>query len=252
MFGLSLRVVRSIAIERLAGSLTGLVNRSIVNPGEHSARIGDVMHRTFRWLLITLAVVGFVADQATKYGVFRWLYKDGHFEEAMGNSSEVVPGWFRLIAQFEPKHQPCDCGFRTLQTWSAPVMPRVNHGALFGMGGSQEQKANGVFAGVSVLAAIAVLVWGLRRTTAREGWLMAALGLILAGTVGNLYDRVVFHGVRDFLYFYKIEWPVFNVADCCLVVGAGLLLLQAVFIAPKADEKPPESVEAGVTVAPKA
>jgi signal peptidase II len=62
---------------------------------------------------------------------------------------------------------------------------------------------------------------------------MAALGLILAGTVGNLYDRLVFHGVRDFLYFYKIEWPVFNVADCCLVVGAGLLLLQALLASPK-------------------
>jgi len=53
------------------------------------------------------------------------------------------------------------------------------------------------------------------------------LGLILAGTLGNLYDRVVFNGVRDFLYFHLIEWPVFNIADCCLVCGAFLLLAQA-------------------------
>jgi lipoprotein signal peptidase len=53
--------------------------------------------------------------------------------------------------------------------------------------------------------------------------------MILAGTLGNLFDRVVFHGVRDFLYFYWFEWPVFNVADCLLVCGAGLLLLQAFF-----------------------
>jgi lipoprotein signal peptidase len=39
---------------------------------------------------------------------------------------------------------------------------------------------------------------------------------------------VVFGGVRDFLYFYLIDWPVFNVADSCLVVGALLLLAQAV------------------------
>ena len=57
----------------------------------------------------------------------------------------------------------------------------------------------------------------------------------LGGTIGNLYDRIVFGGVRDFLYFYKIEWPVFNVADCCLVVGAGLLLFQAMFAAPPSE-----------------
>ena len=61
--------------------------------------------------------------------------------------------------------------------------------------------------------------------------------LILAGTVGNLFDRVVFGGVRDFLYFYLIEWPVFNVADCCLVIGAGMLLVQAIF-GKKADPAP--------------
>src|SRR5262249_62332155 len=47
--------------------------------------------------------------------------------------------------------------------------------------------------------------------------------------LGNLFDRVVFGGVRDFLYFYLIDWPVFNLADSCLVVGALLLLMQAVF-----------------------
>ena len=66
---------------------------------------------------------------------------------------------------------------------------------------------------------------------------MVALGLILAGTVGNLYDRLVFNGVRDFLHFYYVEWPVFNFADCCLVVGATVLLLQAIF-GPHPSEEP--------------
>jgi lipoprotein signal peptidase len=52
--------------------------------------------------------------------------------------------------------------------------------------------------------------------------------------MGNLYDRVVFGGVRDFLHFYKFEWPVFNIADCCLVLGAGLLLVQAFLTHPAA------------------
>ena len=196
--------------------------------------------RTYRCLLITIALVGLGIDQASKYGVFRWLYNnpspDGKDVAPNSFSRQVVPGWFELIAQFDPDAPLCDCGFSALQTFSAPVMPRVNHGALFGMGGSKKGTANGFFALVSAVAATGILVWGLKRSTAREKWLMVALGLILAGTVGNLYDRLVFNGVRDFLHFYYVEWPVFNFADCCLVVGATLLLLQAIFCTPPQPE----------------
>lgn len=196
--------------------------------------------RTYRCLFITIAVVGLGVDQASKYGVFRWLYNNPSSEgkDVAPNSfsRQVVPEWFELIAQFDPDAPLCDCGFSALQTWSAPVMPRVNHGALFGMGGSKKGTANGFFAVVSAVAAAAILAWGLKRSTAREKWLMVALGLILAGTVGNLYDRIIFNGVRDFLHFYYVEWPVFNFADCCLVVGATLLLLQAIFCTPPAPD----------------
>jgi len=56
--------------------------------------------------------------------------------------------------------------------------------------------------------------------------LVTALGLVAGGAVGNLIDRVRFNGVRDFLHWnYLFDWPVFNVADVFLVVGAGLILL---------------------------
>ena len=106
-------------------------------------------------------------------------------------------------------------------------MPKVNQGALFGLGGEYKKYANSIFAVVSIVAALSIIFWSTRPSTARDGALCAALGLILAGTLGNLYDRLIFDGVRDFLYFHWFEWPVFNVADCCLVCGAGLLLLQA-------------------------
>ena len=192
---------------------------------------------SYRWLLLSLALIGFTTDQVSKYGMFRWLYNDG-----LGDQREVVEGWFRLIAQFDPEAKPCDCGFQKAQTWSGEVMPRVNHGALFGMGGSQKGKANGVFLLISIAASIGILIWGTRPIVAKDRWLSAALGLILGGTLGNLYDRAVFNGVRDFLYFYKIDWPVFNIADCCLVVGAGMLLVSAIFAPPEtAEEKKPET-----------
>ena len=81
---------------------------------------------------------------------------------------------------------------------------------------------------VSLLAALAIIYWSTQPATARDAWLCAALGLILAGTLGNLYDRLLFNGVRDFLHWNLLfDWPVFNLADCCLVCGAGLLLVQA-------------------------
>jgi signal peptidase II len=179
-------------------------------------------NRSYRWLLFALAAFGFAADQTTKYGVFNWLYSPGAF----AGEREVIPGAFKFFVQYDPFAPACDCPLVKL---NGPVPPRVNHGALFSIGGQFKTDANKFFATVSVLAALGISIWGLRRSTGQDKWLCVALGLILGGAVGNVFDRVVFGGVRDFLYFYLIDWPVFNVADCCLVVGAGLLLVQAVF-----------------------
>jgi len=180
--------------------------------------------RSYRWIMVTLAVTGLAADQGSKYGMFNCLYNG-----TPRNDRDVIPGWFKFTAEYDSSVQPCDCWVRSLQTASAPEMPRVNHGALFGLGGEHKGDANQIFAGISMLAAAGIMVWASRKATAQDRWLCAALGLILGGTLGNLYDRLVFNGVRDFLYFYKIEWPVFNVADCCLVVGAIILLAHAFF-----------------------
>jgi lipoprotein signal peptidase len=167
-------------------------------------------YRSYRWLLWAVALAGTLLDQVTKYSVFAWLKNDADPTEG---SYQLIPGVFRLLAQY--------------QEVNGQWVPKVNHGALFGLGGEYAALANALFAGVSVLAAVAILAWSLRRSTARDLALCTSLGLILAGTVGNLYDRLLFGGVRDFLHFYWFEWPVFNVADCCLVCGAGLLLAQA-------------------------
>ena len=83
--------------------------------------------------------------------------------------------------------------------------------------------------------------------------LCAGLGVTLAVTLGNLFDRLVFGGVRDFLHlhYYAREWPVFNVADCCLVCGALLLLVQA-FGQPQPASQPVTQTEQPISSTPAA
>ena len=109
-------------------------------------------------------------------------------------------------------------------------MPYVNKGALFGFLGNHKELANGLFAVISGFAAIAISLWVACSSKVKtDFWLCFSLGLILGGAIGNCYDRIVFQGVRDFLYFYRIEYPVFNFADCCLVVGTVILVVQSYF-----------------------
>jgi lipoprotein signal peptidase len=183
------------------------------------------VQRSYLWLFWSLALVGFGVDQASKYGIFRWLYNDGQ-----GGRVAVIPGAFYLVADYSNVKDAGDSVFSPLRTWSGEHLPRLNHGALFGIGNrdADGNDSNLLFAIVSVAAAAVIIFWATRQQTGQDRWLSCALGLILAGTLGNLYDRVVFQGVRDFFHWnYLFDWPVFNVADSCLVCGAGLLLLQA-------------------------
>jgi len=199
--------------------------------------------RSYRGLFWGLAVAGVALDQVGKYGIFTWLYNNGQ-----GGAQEVVPGAFRLVAAFSGRTDPGGV-LAPLRTWGGDVLPMVNHGALFGLGNTPGL-ANWIFAVVSIVAAVGIIYWSTRRATARDWPLCASLGLILAGTLGNLYDRLVFDGVRDFLYFYLINWPVFNIADCCLVCGAFLLLAQAFWGRTAKPAEPAAQAEQSQAMAP--
>lgn len=196
--------------------------------------------RTYRRLFLVLALVGFFADQVSKYGVFAALYNEGN-----GGQVEVIHDLFLIEAKYTTTKDPGNLPLSWLRTISGEVLPILNHGALFGIGGRNDRGDDGnhLFTFISLLAAAVIAFWANRPVPAADRFLIITLGLILAGTLGNLYDRVVFGGVRDFLHFFNLtwpftsihlpfgldDWPVFNVADCCLVCGAGLLVLQAVF-----------------------
>jgi lipoprotein signal peptidase len=176
--------------------------------------------RSYRVLLWAVALTGLALDQASKYGVFAWKLEAADNTYAVFRTTEGTG--FELVAQ------PEEDGSRQLLLVNGRRVPHVNQGALFGFLRDHKALANAGFAVISLLAAAAIIYWSAQKNTAKDRWLCVALGLILAGTLGNLYDRLVFNGVRDFLHWnYAFEWPVFNVADCCLVCGAALLLLQA-------------------------
>ena len=91
-----------------------------------------------------------------------------------------------------------------------------NSGAAFGFAPA----GAGLFLIASVLVAIGLAVYVARNPG--DQWSFAALGLIMGGTVGNGYDRLVHGTVTDFINFHF--WPVFNVADSAISVGVVLLI----------------------------
>ncbi len=120
----------------------------------------------------------------------------------------------------------------------------LNEGGLFGFG----QGSSLILAGLSLVAALFILYWLFVAGAARDWLLTLSLALIMAGIFGNLYDRLGIPGmtwphdphravqrngervyaVRDWLdvQYHNHHWPIFNIADSLLVVGAGLLFCQ--------------------------
>lgn len=103
-----------------------------------------------------------------------------------------------------------------------------NRGAAFsflaGAGGWQRW----LFAGIALGVSVFILIW-LRRLPREALWLSIALALILGGALGNLWDRIAFGHVVDFIDLYAgaYRWPAFNIADSAISVGAVMLVVDA-------------------------
>ena len=100
-----------------------------------------------------------------------------------------------------------------------------NTGASFGMMKGQRW----LFVAITVVALMVMLFWLAKNKKAHRLARIAML-LIAGGAFGNMFDRIVYGYVRDFLYFELINFPVFNVADCALTVGVTLLVIYVLFI----------------------
>ena len=104
-----------------------------------------------------------------------------------------------------------------------------NPGAAWSFLAAESGWQRWLFTGLSVVVSAALLLW-LRRLKARsQGLLSCAVSLILAGALGNVIDRIRLGRVIDFVMVYWDEhmFPIFNVADSAITVGAAFLLLDA-------------------------
>ena len=81
---------------------------------------------------------------------------------------------------------------------------------------------------ISIIFIIAILIfnWFYKNKTY---FYAISVGLILSGAICNLYDRIVFGYVRDFIKLDFINFPVFNIADCAISVGVVLLCVYFIF-----------------------
>lgn len=179
------------------------------------------------WLfLITIIVAGLAADLITKQLAFHYVH-----------DWPVVLDRETLL-----QHPDVD---PTINTKSVKLLPgnligfrlALNRGAVLGVASNHRW----FFLAFTVAAVIGGMYVFSTKTRVRHRWAHVGIGLLLAGALGNFYDRLALGAVRDFIQFLPGRplpegwtWPggnpeltpwVFNVADVLLVVGVAILML---------------------------
>ena len=142
----------------------------------------------------------------------RWTKRLVASHIAMYTHIQIIPGFFRITHT-------------------------ENTGAAFSLfADSPSHWKTALLIGFSLIAMVIVsaLLWKQARALTLTG---IALSLILGGAVGNLWDRVASGRVVDFMLLYvkHYQWPVFNLADSSIVIGASLLVLEILFSRPRSD-----------------
>lgn len=172
-----------------------------------------VNKKDFYWKIAYLAMAGavFMIDQTTKAWAIRRL--------RFGGDKEIIPNFLNFVYAQNP-----GVAFSFLD----------DHGDAGRYGLS-------IVAGI---AAVLVLYFFWRTPRAHDR-ILGALGLLLAGIVGNLTDRARLGFVVDFIdvQFGSWHYPTFNVADMAICIGAGLLILD-MFYSKKEEKKESEKAEA--------
>lgn len=148
-----------------------------------------------RLLALVLAVVA--ADQISKALVTDWL--------GLGQSAPLIPGFlhFTLVR---------------------------NTGMAFGLLAGTDIPFKAVLVTLLSAAAMSAVTYYALKSSQSERLTRVGLTFILGGALGNIVDRIRLGYVVDFVdvFYGNSHWPAFNVADTCICIGVGLLLLDSV------------------------
>jgi signal peptidase II len=154
-----------------------------------------------RSLYLTIALLVVVIDRWTKHLAATRIQLYAHIQ--------IIPGFFRLT-HTENTGAAFSLFADSPAHWKTPLLIAFS---------------------VIAMTVVTALLWKQSQTLTTSG---IALSLILGGAAGNLWDRVASGRVVDFLLFYvkQYQWPVFNLADSSVVIGAALLVFEILFSRP--------------------
>lgn len=160
--------------------------------GDGKAKKGGKGGGQWRWLWITFAVIAL--DLITKNMANYYLTR---------LTTEEITSFFNLVLVY-------------------------NNGSAFGLFANQSGWQLWLFVGVATVVALAILAW-LWKSTSKHAFTALGLSLILGGTLGNLYDRIVDGYVIDFLDFHIADyhWPAFNIADAAICLGVFFMIISS-------------------------
>jgi signal peptidase II len=150
-----------------------------------------------RWKAFLGAALVFAADRITKSVI--------EARVSFLDTYTVIPGFFDIVHS-------------------------SNRGVAFGLFNDSQSEWRTLLLVAAAVAAVVMVTVMLVRSSALDRRTAWALALVLGGAMGNVYDRIVWGRVTDFLAFYlgSYQWPAFNVADSAIVIGSGLLMLDLI------------------------
>ncbi len=171
----------------------------------------------FNALIVFLLAI--IADQLSKWWVTEYLVKT-----VLEKPAPQSLGFFEWLVDAPARlpfiSQEVLPFFNIVMVW--------NQGVSFGMFNNGDTMSIIFLTSVSLIISMIFAVWLWRSTSRLQSF---AIALVISGALGNVFDRLRFGAVIDFLdvHFAEYHWPAFNVADSCICVGVFLLIVHSLF-----------------------